>query len=53
MKKVEGILHHMVDRIASHETRDVLESTCQFVIKYDKTVHHCFLLYCNADADKF
>ena len=42
-KKVEGILHHMADRMTSHETRDVAESACQFVIKYVKKVHYTFL----------
>jgi hypothetical protein len=51
-EKVEGILH-MADKMASLETQDVTESTCQFVIKYVKKVHDCFLLDCNADSDKF
>ena len=51
-KKLEGILK-MAVKMASLETRDVTESTRQFVIKYVKKVHHCFLRHCDADADKF
>ena len=51
-EKMEGILH-MAHKMASLETRDVTESTCQFVIKYVKKVHYCFLLHCNVDSDKF
>jgi hypothetical protein len=49
-KQVEGMLHHMADRMTSHETRDVAESACQYVVKYVKKVHDCFLLHCNADV---
>ena len=49
---MEGILH-MAHKMAALETQDVTESTCQFVIKYVKKVHHCFLLHCDMDSDKF
>jgi hypothetical protein len=51
-EKVEGILQ-MAHKMASLETWDVTESTCQFVIKYFKKVHQCFLLHCGTDTDKF
>jgi hypothetical protein len=51
-EKMEGILH-MAHKMAVLETWDVTESTCQFVIKYVKKVHYCFLLHCDADSDKF
>ena len=51
-EKVEGILH-MAHKMAALETQDVTESTCQFVTKYVKKVHYCFLLHCDADSDKF
>ena len=51
-EKMEGILH-MAHKVVSLETWDVTESTCQLVIKYVKKVHHCFLLHCNTDTDKF
>ena len=50
--KLEGILH-MAVKIASLEILEVTEPTRQFVIKYVKKVHQCFLMHCDANANNF